>query len=91
LQVAVIANRPFAEGSLFRKVKGKALPPWAAELGIASWAQYFLKWIAGHPGVTCVIPATSRPEHMRDNLQAGEGPLPDAAQRDRMARYLDSL
>ena len=91
LEVAVIANRPFAEGSLFRKVKGKALPPWAAELGIASWAQYFLKWIAGHPAVTCVIPATSRPEHMRDNLQAGEGPMPDAAQRDRMARYLDSL
>ena len=87
----VIINRPFAEGALFRKVKGKPLPPWAAELGIASWAQYFLKWIAGHPGVTCVIPATSRPEHMRDNLQAGEGPLPDAAQRDRMARYLDSL
>ncbi|HYD57429.1 MAG TPA: aldo/keto reductase [Burkholderiales bacterium] len=91
LKVAVIANRPFAEGSLFRKVKGKALPPWAAELGIASWAQYFLKWIVSHPAVTCTIPATSRPEHMRDNLQAGEGPMPDAAQRDRMARYLDSL
>ena len=89
--VAVIVNRPFAEGSLFRKVKGRPLPPWAAELGIHSWAQYFLKWIVSHPAVTCAIPATSRPGHMRDNLQAGDGPMPDAAQRDRMARYLDSL
>ena len=53
LKVAVIANRPFAEGALFRRVKGKPLPPWAAQLGIASWAQYFLKWIVSHPAVTC--------------------------------------
>jgi diketogulonate reductase-like aldo/keto reductase len=89
--VAVIANRPFAEGALFRQTKGKPLPPWAAELGIASWAQYFLKWIVSHPAVTCAIPGTGRPEHMKDNLAAGRGPLPDAAQRKRMAEYLASL
>jgi diketogulonate reductase-like aldo/keto reductase len=89
--VAVIANRPFAEGALFRRTKGKPLPPWAAELGIASWAQYFLKWIVSHPAVTCAIPGTGRPEHMKDNLAAGRGPLPDAAQRKRMAEYLASL
>lgn len=91
LGMAVIANRPFAEGALFRKVKGKALPPWAAELGIASWAQYFLKWIVAHPAVTCAIPGTGRPEHMRDNVGAGAGPMPDAAQRKRMLDHFDSL
>jgi diketogulonate reductase-like aldo/keto reductase len=90
-RVAVIANRPFAEGSLFNKVKNKALPPWASELGIASWAQYFLKWIVGHPAVNCAIPGTARPEHMRDNLAAGAGALPDAAARKRMVEYFDSL
>jgi diketogulonate reductase-like aldo/keto reductase len=89
--VAVIINRPFAEGALFRRVKGKELPPWAAELGIASWAQYFLKWIVGHPAVTCAIPGTGRPEHMKDNLAAGEGGLPGEAQRKRMSEYFDSL
>jgi len=89
--VAVIINRPFAEGALFRRTKGKPLPPWAAELGIASWAQYFLKWIVSHPAVTCAIPGTGRPEHMRDNLAAGRGPFPDAADRQRMAEYFDSL
>jgi diketogulonate reductase-like aldo/keto reductase len=91
LGMAVIANRPFAEGSLFRKTKGKPLPPWAAELGIASWAQYFLKWIVSHPAVTCTIPGTGRPEHMRDNLGAGTGTMPDDAQRRRMLAYFDSL
>jgi len=85
----VIANRPFAEGALFRRVKGKPLPPWAAELGIASWAQYFLKWIVSHPAVTCAIPGTGNPKHMQDNLGAGHGPLPDAAARKRMAEYLE--
>jgi len=89
--VAVIINRPFAEGALFRRTKGNPLPPWAAELGIASWAQYFLKWIVGHPAVTCAIPGTGRPEHMRDNLAAAQGPLPDAATRKRMVEYFDSL
>jgi diketogulonate reductase-like aldo/keto reductase len=91
LGVAVIANRPFAEGAMFRRVRGKPLPPWAAELGIASWAQYFLKWIVAHPAVTCAIPGTGTPEHMADNLKAGFGVLPDEAQRRRMAQYYASL
>jgi diketogulonate reductase-like aldo/keto reductase len=90
-KVAVIANRPFAEGALFRRVKGKPLPPWAAELGIASWAQYFLKWIVSHPAVTCAIPGTGNPMHMQDNLGAGSGPLPDAGMRKKMAGYFDGL
>jgi len=89
--VAVIANRPFAEGALFGRVKGKPLPPWASELGIGSWAQYFLKWIVSHPAVTCAIPGTGRPEHMRDNVAAGFGTLPDAVARKRMTQYFDSL
>jgi diketogulonate reductase-like aldo/keto reductase len=88
---AVIINRPFAEGALFRRVKGKALPAWAQELGIASWAQYFLKWIVSHPAVTCAIPGTGKPEHMRDNLAAGYGRMPDAAARRRMADFFHSL
>jgi diketogulonate reductase-like aldo/keto reductase len=91
LGVAVIANRPFVEGAMFRRVRGRPLPPWAAELGIASWAQYFLKWIVAHPAVTCAIPGTGRPEHMADNLKAGFGPLPDARQRARMAEDYAAL
>jgi len=91
LGVAVVANRPFAEGAMFRRVRGKPLPAWAAELGIASWAQYFLKWIVSHPAVTCAIPGTGKPEHMKDNLAAGLGPMPDAATRGKMAAYFDSL
>jgi diketogulonate reductase-like aldo/keto reductase len=90
LKVAVIANRPFAEGALFRRVKGKPLPPWAAELGIASWAQYFLKWIVSHPAVTCAIPGTGNPKHMADNLGAGVGRLPNVEQRKQMAEYFDA-
>jgi diketogulonate reductase-like aldo/keto reductase len=90
LKMAVIANRPFAEGALFRRVKGKPLPPWAAELGIASWAQYFLKWIVSHPSITCAIPGTGNPKHMKDNLGAGHGPLPDENARRRMAEYFDA-
>jgi diketogulonate reductase-like aldo/keto reductase len=91
-RVAVIVNRPFGGASLFQRVRGKGVPEWAkAELGIASWAQFFLKWIVGHPAVTCAIPGTGKPEHMRDNLAAGVGPLPDAAQRARMAADLDKL
>jgi diketogulonate reductase-like aldo/keto reductase len=90
-KAAVIANRPFAEGALFRRVKGKPLPPWAPELGVKSWAQYFLKWIVSHPAVSCAIPATANPQHVRDNVAAGLGALPDAAGRKRMANYFDSL
>ena len=91
LGAAVLVNRPFATGGMFARVQGKALPPWAAELGIASWAQYFLKWILAHPAVTCVIPATDKPAHMADNLAAGRGPLPDAAARRRMSLFYDAL
>ena len=89
--VAVIINRPFAEGALFQRAKSKPLPAWAAELGIASWAQYFLKWIVSHPAVTCAIPGTGRPDHMKDNLAAGQGPMPDEKARKRMADYFDGL
>ena len=81
----MIVNRPFADGAMFQRVKDKPLPDWADELGIYSWGQYFLKWIVGHPAVTCVIPATANARHMQDNCRAGFGPLPDAKQRERMA------
>lgn len=91
LGVAVIVNRPFGEGGYFRRTRGKPLPPFAAELGIASWAQYALKWIVSHPAVTCAIPGTSKPAHMRDNAGAGFGALPDDATRRHMAEYYASL
>jgi diketogulonate reductase-like aldo/keto reductase len=86
--VAVIINRPFAEGALFQRVKGKELPEWAREFDCSSWAQFFLKWILGNPAVTCVIPATSKLKHLEDNMGAGLGGLPDAATRNRMVAYL---
>jgi diketogulonate reductase-like aldo/keto reductase len=91
LGVAVLVNRPFATGGMFGRVRGKALPSWAAELGIASWAQFFLKWIVSHPAVTCVIPATGKPAHMRDNVGAGFAPLPDEAGRRKMAQHYAAL
>jgi diketogulonate reductase-like aldo/keto reductase len=81
---AVLVMRPFEEGALFRQVKGKPLPGWAADLDCTSWAQIFLKFIIGHPAVTCPIPATSDPKHLADNIKAGFGRLPDAAQRRAM-------
>jgi len=89
--VAVIANRPFANGGMFRRVRGKPLPGWATEIGIRSWAQYFLKWILGHPAITCTIPGTGKPAHMRDNVGAGTGELPDPRLRRQMAEYYDTL
>jgi len=86
--VAVIVMSPFEQGGLFEKVRGKALPPWAAEFDCASWAQYFLKFILGHPAVTCPIPATSNPKHLEDNLKAGFGRLPDEKMRMRMVKHL---
>ena len=88
--VAVLANRPFAEGDLFRRVRSEPVPPWAAEFDCDSWAQFFLKWILAHPAVTCAIPGTSRPQHLVDNLKAAVGKLPDAATRDRMAAHIRS-
>jgi aryl-alcohol dehydrogenase-like predicted oxidoreductase len=89
--VAVIVNRPFSHGGLFPKVKGRQLPAWAAEFDCASWAQFFLKYLLGHPAVTCVIPGTQRVAHLRDNVQAGMGRLPNAATRRKMVEYLARL
>ena len=89
--VAVIVNRAFGAGDLFDKVRSKPLPGWAAEFDCRSWAQFFLKWIAAHPAVTCAIPATNKPSHLQDNLQAGTGRLPDANMRRRMAELVSSL
>lgn len=85
---AVIVNRPFAGAALFGRVEGRPLPAWAAELDCGSWAQFFLKWILGHPAVTCTIPGTRHTAHLKDNVQAGTGRLPDAAMRRRMLEYL---
>lgn len=86
--VAVLINRPFQDGALFRQVRGMALPALAAEIDCTSWAQLFLKFIIGHPAVTAVIPATSKPANMADNARAGFGRQPDAAQRERIAALL---
>jgi diketogulonate reductase-like aldo/keto reductase len=88
--VAVVVNRPFAGGGLFRRVAGRPLPALAAEVGCESWTQLFLKWIVAHPAVTCVIPGTSRPEHMVDAIQAGIGALPDAAARGRLVALISA-
>jgi aryl-alcohol dehydrogenase-like predicted oxidoreductase len=88
---AVLVNRPFSQGGLFPRIKGKPLPGWTAEFDCTSWAQFFLKYLLAHPAVTCVIPGTSRVDHMKDNAKAGMGRLPDAAMRRRMAEYLDRL
>ena len=90
-RIATLINRPFARGDLFRIVKGKALPAWANEMDVKSWGQFFLKFVVSHPDVTCAIPATSKPHHMLDNMGAGFGRLPDAAMRQRMIRYIESL
>ena len=89
--LAVLVNRPYQRGELFRKVKGKPLPDWAAEFDCASWGQFFLKFIVSHPAVTCVIPATSSVRHLKDNMGAGFGRLPAAARRRRMVDYFASL
>ncbi len=90
-KLAVIINRPFQRGGLFDAYGGKPLPAWAAEIGCQNWAQFFLKFVVSHPAVTCAIPATSRVDHMIENMGAGQGPMPDAAMRTRMADYVESL
>ncbi|MCP3098328.1 aldo/keto reductase [Myxococcus sp. K15C18031901] len=86
--VAVLVMQPFATGDLFQRVRGKPLPEWAADFDCGSWAQFFLKFVLGHPAVNCPLPATSKPEHVADNLRAGLGRLPDEKTRARMARVL---
>ena len=88
---AVIINRPFEEGELFRRVKGRDLPNWAQEFDCNSWAQFFLKFILAHPAVTCAIPATRNPDYLVDNMGAALGRLPDARMRRRMAQHMRSL
>ena len=88
---AVLTALPFGRNSLFRKAKGRPLPDFAAEFGAKTWAQFFLKFNLSHPAITAVIPGTDKPEYMLDNLQAGRGPMPDAAMRKRMIEYWESL
>jgi diketogulonate reductase-like aldo/keto reductase len=90
-EIGVIVNRPFDGGDLFQRVEGKPLPPWAASFDCQNWAQFFLKYIVSHPAVTCAIPATSKIEHMRENMGAAKGRLPDAATREKMLAHFSSL
>ena len=90
-RVAVLTALPFGRARLFRAVREKPLPDWASELDVASWAQFFLKFLLGDPRVTAVIPGTANPAHMADNLGAGRGRLPDATMRERMAKHVESL
>jgi len=89
--IAVIVNRPFQGGRLFERVRGKPLPAWAAEFDCANWAQFFLKFTVSHPAVTCAIPATSRVDHMTENMGALYGRLPNAETRRRMIDHFAAL
>ena len=88
---AVLVNRPFSQGHLFPRGESRGIPAGGAGFHCASWAQFFIKYILAHPAVTCAIPGTRRVSHLRDNLQAGAGRLPDAATRRRMVEYLEQL
>jgi aryl-alcohol dehydrogenase-like predicted oxidoreductase len=83
--MAVIVNRPFAQGALTRRLEKETLPDWAGEIGATTWAQILLKFILAHPAVTVAIPATSRVDHVRENLAATAGPLPDRNLCERIA------
>jgi diketogulonate reductase-like aldo/keto reductase len=87
-KVAVIVNQPFQQGALFSRVKSKTLPGWTDSFDCRTWGQFFLKFILAHPAVTCVIPGTSKPHHMADNISAAYGRLPNADDRDRMIREM---
>ena len=89
--IAVIANRPFQQGALVRRLGRYPLPSWAPEVGAASWAQFILKFIVSHPAVTCAIPATTQVAHVKENMSAATGTLPDAAMRRRMVAHIDAL
>ncbi|MDX0624839.1 aldo/keto reductase [Sinorhizobium medicae] len=90
-RVAVIVNRPFRQGDLIRRFEDAPLPDWVAETGARSWAQFLLKFIISHPAVTCAIPATTRVDHVRENLEAARGFLPDEKLRKRMTAYVEAL
>ncbi|REC95133.1 aldo/keto reductase [Kushneria indalinina] len=89
--IAVIANRPFQGGQLFDRVGSQPLPAWAGEVGAESWAGFFLKFIVSHPAMTCAIPATTQVAHMRENMGALYGRLPDETQRQRMIDHVQGL
>ena len=89
--MAVLINKPFNKAKMFRKVKGKPLPPWAADFDCKSWGQFFLKFSMSHPAVTCVLAATGKAKHMKDNIGAGMGRLPSAKERQKMIAYWESL
>ena len=90
-RLGVIINRPFQRAGLFANIKGKPLPAWAKTIDCENWAQFFLKFIISHPAVTCAIPATSRVDHMKENMGALSGPLPDARMRKEMVAYYESV
>ena len=89
--IGVIANRPFQEGVLLKRLAKYPLPAWASEIDCKNWAQFVLKFIVSHPAVSCAIPATTRVDHVQENMGAALGRLPDEAMRARMARYVESL
>ncbi|OQP61883.1 aldo/keto reductase [Niastella vici] len=91
LGVATLINRPFDTGRLLAQLKRRPLPPWAQELEIESWGTFLLKYLIARPEVTCVIPASSNVQHVKENMKAGEGPLPDENSRARMVAYVRSL
>lgn len=89
--IAVMLNMPLEKARLHKIVEGRALPDFAADIGATNWSQFFLKWAISHPAVTCALPATTNPDHMAENIGALRGPLPDAAMRARMVRYMESV
>ncbi|MCE7990876.1 MAG: aldo/keto reductase [Roseivirga sp.] len=89
--IAILTNRPYEGGSLFRKTRGQALPGLAKDLDCSSWGQFFLKYILSHEAVTCAIPGTSKAKHLIDNLGAGKGPMPNASQRKKMVSLVNNL
>jgi diketogulonate reductase-like aldo/keto reductase len=89
--MGVIVNRTFRQGALLAQVERSPLPAWAGEIGCASWAQILIKFAISHPAVTCAIPATTRVDHVRENMAAARGPLPDEAMRRRMIAHVEKL
>ncbi len=89
--IAVLVNRPFGGGAVFKMLSKATIPAWANDIGVTSWAQFFLKYVLSHPAVTCAIPGMTKQHHVVDNLAAARGPLPDAKQRDQMEIFFNQL